>query len=134
MSGKPAHDRYYWFHGQVKAGKPFYFGVYIPPGHVRKKMPFLVDNGVEVKDTVFYLPEVSSLSLFLSSPDYQFMIHLYNGLLGMKTFGFGNGIPLRLDRVFMLTEKKITEDEVLFKTLSLVLTQGDTGCPSPDRT
>ncbi|MGQ3683470.1 MAG: hypothetical protein ACUBOA_00360 [Candidatus Loosdrechtia sp.] len=46
---------------------------------------------------------------FVSSPDYQFIVNLYNGLLNMKEFGFGNDITLKLEKVFMLNEKKINE-------------------------
>lgn len=88
---------------------------------MQKKERFKIDEGFEIEDTVFYFPAKSFVSFYVSSFDYQFIVNLYNGLLEMKTFDFGNGITLKMDRVFMLNEKKLVGDEVAFKTNSPVL-------------
>lgn len=49
------------------------------------------------------------------------MVCLYNGLLDMKSFQFGNNIYLKLEGVFMLDEKKINADEVMLRTNAPVL-------------
>ncbi|NWF52836.1 MAG: CRISPR-associated endoribonuclease Cas6 [Nitrospirae bacterium] len=112
-----------------KVAKPFCFSVSMPSGKTAKKEKIVIDEGVEIEDTVFYFPQGKSLSFYVSSCDYQFMMCLYNGLLEIKAFDFGNGITLRLDRVFMLNEKKINGDEVVFKTNSPILIEDKDGKP-----
>jgi CRISPR-associated endoribonuclease Cas6 len=104
-----------------KVAKPFCFSVSMPAGRTAKKEKIIIDEGMEIEDTVFNFPQNSSLSFYVSSSEYQFMVCLYNGLLEMKFFPFGNGISLNLERVLMLNEKKITSDEVMFKTNAPVL-------------
>ncbi len=61
------------------------------------------------------------ISMFVSSSDFEFMVNLYNGFLLMKEFKFNDEIKFTLQKVFLLNEKKILSDEVVFKTLSPVL-------------
>jgi CRISPR-associated endoribonuclease Cas6 len=114
-----------------KKVKPFSFSVYIPRGYRCKTERFVIDEDVEVEDTVFYLPEGSLLTLFISSSDYQFMINLYNGLLKTRRFKFNDEIILFMERVYMLNEKPIpmNQNEVTFKTLSPVLVEDKEGKP-----
>lgn len=112
-----------------KIAKPFCFSVSMPLGRTAKKEKIIIDENVEIEDSVFYFPENSSLSFYVSSSEYQFMVYLYNGLLEMKSFPFGNNINLILERVFMLNEKKIINDEVTFKTNSPVLIENKEGKP-----
>ena len=39
---------------------------------------------------VFYFPENSFLTMWISSTDYRFLISLYNGLQKLKTFNFSS--------------------------------------------
>ncbi|WP_333655058.1 CRISPR-associated endoribonuclease Cas6 [Dissulfurispira sp.] len=112
-----------------KIVKPFCFSVSMPSGKIAKKEKIIIDEGVEIEDTVFYFLQNSSISFYISSSEYQFMVCLYNGLLDMKSFQFGNNIYLKLERVFMLDEKKINADEVMFRTNAPVLIENKEGKP-----
>ncbi|MEW6621432.1 MAG: CRISPR-associated endoribonuclease Cas6 [bacterium] len=107
---------------ESKRTKPFTFNVSLPAQRTAQKeiIPIDEDYKVPIEDTVFYFPPESSLSLYISSADYQFIINLYNGLLSLKEFAFNPEVTLRLERVFMLNEHQITTDEVVFKTNSPV--------------
>lgn len=109
--------------------KPFTFSISMPQGRTNLKEKFPVDKGIEIEDTVFYFPQNSFLYFFVSSSDYQFMVNLYNGLLDMKTFEFSDDITLKLERVFMLNEKKIAGDEIVFKSNSPVSIEDKDGKP-----
>lgn len=112
-----------------KIAKPFCFSVAMPLGRIAKKGKIIIDEGVEIEDSVFYFPQNSSLSFYISSSEYQFMVCLYNGLLEMKTFPFGSNINLMLERVFMLNEKNITQDDVVFKTNAPILIEDKNSRP-----
>lgn len=112
-----------------KIVKPFCFNVSMPPGRRAERERIVIDEGVEIEDTVFYFPQNSYLSFYLSSSDYEFMIHLYNGLLELKTFRFNSDIIFNLHRVFMLNEKRINNEEVTFKTNAPILIEDKEGKP-----
>lgn len=112
-----------------KKVKPFSFSISMPPGRTSRKEKFHIDEGVEIEETVFYFPQNSYLSFYVSSSDYQFIVNLYNGLLETKEFDFSNDIKLKLDRVFMVNEKKINNGEVVFKTNSPILIEDKNGKP-----
>jgi CRISPR-associated endoribonuclease Cas6 len=112
-----------------KIVKPFCFSVSMPSGKTAQKEKIIIDEGVEIEDTVFYFHQNNSLSFYISSPEYQFMVCLYNGLLEMKSFPFGNGINLKLERVFMLNEAKINGDEAIFRTNAPVLVEDKNNRP-----
>ncbi len=121
-----------------KKTKPFSFSLYIPPEHTKKKERFLLDDGVVLEDTVFYPADGREFSLFISSSDYQFMINLYNGLLKIKEFelmefpspdGSKEKEYLQIGKVFMLNERKIDSDEVVFKTMSYISVEDDNDRP-----
>jgi len=116
--------------------KPFSFSIYIPQGYIQKKEKFFIDKGVEIEDIVFYLTK--SASFFISSSDYQFMINLYNGLCQIKKFDFFEfpsiNTPLEkeylyIEKIFMLNEKKIDKEEVIFKTMSYISVEDDKDKP-----
>lgn len=112
-----------------KQAKPFAFNVVIPSDRAAKKEKIAIDNEFEVEDTVFYFSPDSFLSFYVSSSDYQFMVNLYNGLLKVKEFEFGNKIILKLEKVFLLNEREIRGDEVIFRTNSPVLIEDRDGKP-----
>jgi CRISPR-associated endoribonuclease Cas6 len=112
-----------------KIAKPFCFSISMPSGRTAKKEKIIIDEGVEIEDTVFHFPENSSLSFYVSSSEYQFMVCLYNGLLEMKGFKFSDDVLIKLNRIFMLNEKKIAGDEIVFRTNSPILIENKDGKP-----
>lgn len=112
-----------------KITKPFCFSVSMPYNRTIKKEEIIIDDGIKSEDTVFYLPQNGTLSFYISSYEFQFIINLYNGLLEMKEFKFNDDILLKLDRVFMLNEKKIARDEVIFRTNAPILIENERGKP-----
>lgn len=113
----------------TKVTKPFCFCVIMPATRQSKKETFIIDNNFEIEDTVFYFPENGYISFIISSSDYEFIVNLYNGLLESKTFQFKDGLTLNFKRVFMLNEKRIENDTVVFKTLSPALIETKDGKP-----
>lgn len=107
--------------------KPFSFSVILPHSKTRHEEEFQISKkpAPTATDTVFYFAQNTSISMFISSSDYEFITALYNGLIDFKEknedFRFNDDIKLTFQRVFMLNEKKIISDEVIFKTLSPIL-------------
>ncbi|MCS7164419.1 MAG: CRISPR-associated endoribonuclease Cas6 [Thermodesulfovibrio sp.] len=101
----------------TKITKPFCFSVFMPALREPKKEKIVIDSDFEVEDTVYYFPENNYISLIVSSSDYEFIVNLYNGLLESRVFKFFDEQNLILKRIFMLKEKKIETDSVIFKTL-----------------
>ncbi len=112
-----------------KIAKPFCFSISLTGDKKIKKEKIVLDEEVEVEDTVFYFPDNSNLSFYLSSSDYQFMVNVYNGLLELKQFRFNDDILLKLKKVFMLNEKKIDGNEAMFRTNAPVLIEDKFGKP-----
>lgn len=104
-----------------KIVKPFSFSLLLPKSKEIKKEKITVDADLDVEDVVFYFPNDNTVSLLVSSYDNLFTMLLYNGLLAMKEFDFGNGITLTLKKVFLLNEKQINNSEAIFKTISPIL-------------
>lgn len=101
--------------------KPFTFCVQMPKNRQIRKEKFSVDIDFHVEDTVFYFDENEHLSMILSTCDPKNLINIYNGLLSLETFQFNDEIILHIDRFFLMNEKKIDSDTVMFKTLSPIL-------------
>ncbi len=108
-----------------KRTKPFTFSVYIPPGFKTTKEKFLLDDGLALEETVFLLER--EISLFVSSWAPEFIVNLYNGLLKLRKFplfeflsesGERQTHHIHLVRAVVLNERKITAEEVPFKTMS----------------
>jgi len=112
-----------------KKVKPFSFSISLPPGRKMTKEKFIIDKDFKVEDTVFYFPENSFLPFYISSYDYEFMVNLYNGLLELKDFRFSEDIILRLEKVYMLNERKNSSYEVTFKTNSPILIEDENDKP-----
>lgn len=60
----------------------------------------------------------------VSSPDYELMINLYNGLNQMKKHGDRSII---LEKVYLLPEQQIFEEQVILRTMSPILIQTKEG-------
>ncbi len=108
-----------------KVVKPFCFSIGMPAGRTLKREKIRIDEDVEVEETVFHFPKRSRLHLYVSSNSYEFIVLLYNGLVECrekgKVFPITDGINLMFDRALPLNERKIREEEVVFKTVSPIL-------------
>lgn len=69
----------------------------------------------ELDNEVFKIND--SIIFSLSSPDLEFFINFYNGLLRTDIFNY-KGYTLRRKRIVHVKEKYITQQEAVFKTLS----------------
>ena len=112
-----------------KKAKNFTFNISLPSQRRPIKERFFIDKSTEVEDIVFHFPYESTISMFVSSPDYRFITSFYNGLLKIREYDFKNHITLALERTFILKTKKITTDEVIFKTHAPVLIEDEFGKP-----
>lgn len=59
----------------------------------------------------------------ISSPDYIFMVNLYNGLLKLNEFKYKKKFILNKLRINLIKEKEIHNNEVTFSTLSPIFIQ-----------
>lgn len=121
------------YHKEVKYErvKPFAFGVCPPPFDYSAcpveefEITVSSDNKSsmppKVSDKVIPIKPDEHISMFISSIDFEFMTSLYNGFIDMQknnaVFKFNDNIEFKFQRAFVLNEKKITSDEVMFKTL-----------------
>lgn len=105
---------------KTKIPKPFSFAVQLPTIKETKKEKIIIDSNFEVEDMVFYFPENKNVSLLISSCDYEFIVNLYNGILQNQTFQLTNDVKIFFKKSFVLKEKKIQDNEVVFKTLSSI--------------
>lgn len=93
--------------------KPFSFGVYFR-------------NYVINSDIVQVNGEIS---IIISTPDYNFGIALYNGLLSMKEYSFNNKYTFIKRKVLLEKENIINNSKVNFKTLSPIHIKGKDNKP-----
>lgn len=114
---------------ESKRVKPFAFSVSMPPNRKAVKERIVIDDGVEIEDTVFHFPDNSFLSLYISSSDFRFIATLHNGLLEMEKFRFNDDIIIEMGRTYMLNEAKISSGEAVFKTDSPILLEDKDGKP-----
>ena|GEM_PF-2340679 len=98
---------------RLNIAKPLRFGISMPKDTTIKNEEVAIDEDLEIEDIMFYFWQGNYLSFYLSSVDYQFITNLYNGLLEIKEFKFGNCIALKLNRIFMLNESKIKSLRIL---------------------
>lgn len=84
-----------------KKTKNFCFAVYL--NNFRRDDDILNING--------------SVELNISSPDEEFIVNLYNGMLRIKEFEYKKFKTLRKN-ILLIQEKSINGDKVVFKTLS----------------
>lgn len=93
-----------------KKSKDFCFGVYLKD-FVKKEDVF------EIKDKVI---------LNFTTPDYNFGIKFYNGLLELNEFQYKDFL-LKKGKINLLQEKKINQDMIYFKTLSPICIKSRSG-------
>ncbi|GAB6168091.1 CRISPR-associated endoribonuclease Cas6 [Clostridium carnis] len=95
------NELYYYENKKSKKIKPFCFAVYLRNFKVCGDM-------VEVN---------GEISITISTPDYNLGIVVYNGFLKMKEHNY-NGIIFSKNKITLEKECKVSESEVIFKTLS----------------
>lgn len=119
-----------------KFSKPFTFSLLMPSTKQIKKEEIKIDNSFTIVDGVFYFTE--NMNLFISSSDYEFIMHLYNGLLKLKTFDFSSEnemlvnserIYLEIKEIELLNDKKIKSNTITFKTNSPVIIEDEQDKP-----
>lgn len=77
-------------------------------------------KGFERQEDIFIIKD--RVIINITSPDYTFMVNLYNGLLQLKEFKYKEFI-LNKVRVNLVKEKNITKQIVRFSTLSPIFIQ-----------
>lgn len=70
----------------------------------------------EIKGDEFLINDKVVFSV--SSPNYEFMIYLYDGLLQLSEFSYKNKYHINKVRIRLVKERKITKNKVVFKTMS----------------
>jgi len=105
----------------LKVAKPFSFSVLLPEEFICKKEKFKIDESFEVEDLVFAFKKSETLSMYVSSYSPEFILNLYNGLLKLGNFQFNENLILKINKIFMLNEKRINDSEVIYKTMSPIL-------------
>lgn len=89
--------------------KPFAFAPYLR--NIR-----IVENKILLEE----------LQITVSSPDYEFLLHLYNGLQQKKLYSYKN-YELTRRSMYMLPEVQINEPSLIFKTMSPLLVEDKDG-------
>lgn len=92
---------YFYENKKNKKTKNFTFSTYV--------------RDYKLENNVFMVND--KITINISTPDFEFGINLYNGLLTIKEFKYKNFIITR-EKIRILKEKVITENKVILKTLS----------------
>ncbi|MGJ7035060.1 CRISPR-associated endoribonuclease Cas6 [Anoxybacillus eryuanensis] len=110
-----SEEYYEQLYAQANVTKPFVFSPFL------KNFRF---KGDEI--------ELDELRVIISSPDYEFLLHVYNGLQSRKKFEY-KGYELIRKKIVTGDEKKITSSTVVFRTLSPLLIEDENKVPiAPD--
>jgi len=105
-------------------GAEFYEKYYSPSARKVKPFTFSVSFSEDKSSRQKGLIKLagSNMGFHFSSSDPVFLIHVYNGLVGMKKgYPLFKGCKAEIDRFRLMPEKKITRDECVFKTYSPVI-------------
>ncbi|WP_456455741.1 CRISPR-associated endoribonuclease Cas6 [Thermovibrio sp.] len=111
--------------------KPFTFNLHFPKGYRIEREPLLIDEEFTLENVeTFYISESQSLTLYISSPDYRFLVSLYNGLLKLREFDFssdktmitgGEKLSWRVEKIVPLRGRPVLKSKVIVKTCSPLL-------------
>lgn len=116
--------------------RPFTFSLSFPSIKETKEEEIKIDKNFSVIDKVFYFD--GDINLFITSSDYEFIMHLYNGLLKLKKFKFSSDedmvvgselIEIDIKKVYLINDKKIKDTVVIFKTNSPILLEDEKDNP-----
>lgn len=111
-NANPAYyERLYGADAPTKRMKPFCMGLYL--------QDFRLDEDVI---------RLRHASLLVSSPDPEFMLHVYNGLLTIEKFTH-RGYSLQRGGIRLLPEAAISQSSVEVRTLSPLLIEDEQGKP-----
>jgi CRISPR-associated endoribonuclease Cas6 len=102
---------YYFRDKKNKKSKNFTFSVYLKDYEMNK-------DEIKINDSV---------EINISSPDPEFMLKLYNGILKKKTFQYKKMYKINKLRVSIQPEKNISKGELCFKTLSPIYIKDKNG-------
>jgi CRISPR-associated endoribonuclease Cas6 len=91
--------------------KPFVFSTYL--------------KNFRLSNEKIYLDGVS---VTISSPDYEFLLHLYNGLQQKQIFYYKE-FCFEKERVRFIKEKAVKGSTIVFRTLSPILIENEQGVP-----
>jgi CRISPR-associated endoribonuclease Cas6 len=95
--------------------KPFVFSTYLKNFHIINH---------EIK--------LDGITLTVSSPDHEFLLHLYNGLQKNRAFSYKDYHFVK-KKIAVVKEKQVTGPSVVFRTLSPMLIEDEKGNPiAPD--
>lgn len=95
--------------------KPFVFSTYL-------KNFRIIDHEIKL----------DGITLTVSSPDHEFLLHLYNGLQKNRIFSYKDYHFVK-EKIVVVNEKQVTSPAVVFRTLSPILIEDEKGNPvSPD--
>lgn len=103
-----------------KVNKDYYERLYNYEGKNNKKIKnfcysvmlknFIISNDeFKIKDRILFN---------VSTPDYEFGINVYNGLLNTINFDYQNKYHIKKLKIHLIKEKSIKQDQVVLKTLS----------------
>lgn len=102
-----------------KSDQEYYEKLYTYNGKANKKSKnfcFSVNlRGFDADGDIAVIKD--GVSLLVSSPDAEFILYLYNGLLKIGEFSYKD-FNLKRERISMLKEKSLNSSEAIFKTLS----------------
>ncbi|NFG26351.1 CRISPR-associated endoribonuclease Cas6 [Clostridium botulinum] len=96
------NEIYYFQDKKNKKIKDFTFAIYL--------------NDYDVKES--YIDVYGDISVTITTPNYNFGIALYNGLLSIKEFNYKEKYSLAIKKIILLKENKVKNNEVKCKTLS----------------
>lgn len=82
--------------------------------------------GFKMVDDEFLSTDGRSAALFLSSPDVEFVLKLYNGLVKTRSFSYKD-YTLKISRITLLKEKAIASSSVVFQTMSPICVKDQEG-------
>lgn len=110
-SDEEYYNKLYFYNGKSnKATKNFSYSVFIKDYTIEGD-EFIVNDKV---------------TIYLSTPDLEFGLKMYNGLIKKKEYQY-KGYQLKIIKVDLIKEKKITKEEAVFKTLSPICIKNKEG-------
>ncbi|GAA0780595.1 CRISPR-associated endoribonuclease Cas6 [Hathewaya limosa] len=100
---KEYYEKVYKYNNEKNNKKPknFCFSVYM--------------KGFEKEGSIFKIQD--KVILNISSPDYEFILKVYNGLLSLKEFKYKD-FSINKVKINLIKEKNINKNRVVFNTLS----------------
>ena len=101
-SSQEYYDKLYHYKGKAnKQSKDFTFAVYMP--------------NAKLEDEKFFAE--GDIQLRVSSPDAEFMMMLYNGLLKLKSHKYKSEYSILIKGVSLEKEKEVSKEGIVVKTL-----------------